>query len=75
MERPLDPAPRNTFLNQNRTESRRLRPGPLSDELDLEADPHALQPEAARPLRAARSRTSESLTKPRSAKRKHAQRR
>jgi DNA-directed RNA polymerase specialized sigma24 family protein len=45
---------RNTFLNQKRTESRRLRPGPLSDELDLVADPHALQPEAVRPLRAAR---------------------
>src|SRR5512144_2559755 len=38
---------RNTFLNQKRTESRRLRPGPLPDELDLVADPHALQPEAA----------------------------
>jgi RNA polymerase sigma-70 factor (ECF subfamily) len=37
---------RNTFLNQKRTESRRLRPGPLPDELDL-ADPHALQPQAA----------------------------
>ncbi len=38
---------RNTFLNQKRTESRRLRPGPLPDELDLVADPQALQPEAA----------------------------
>jgi RNA polymerase sigma-70 factor (ECF subfamily) len=38
---------RNTFLNQKRTESRRLRPGPLPDQLDLVADPRALQPEAA----------------------------
>ncbi len=38
---------RNTFLNQKRTESRRLRPGPLPDELDLVADSHALQPQAA----------------------------
>ncbi|TML70542.1 MAG: RNA polymerase sigma factor, partial [Actinobacteria bacterium] len=38
---------RNTFLNQRRSESRRLRPGPLPDELDLVADPRALQPEAA----------------------------
>jgi RNA polymerase sigma-70 factor, ECF subfamily len=38
---------RNTFLNQRRTESRRLRPGPLPEQLDLVADPRALQPEAA----------------------------
>jgi RNA polymerase sigma-70 factor, ECF subfamily len=38
---------RNTFLNQKRTESRRLRTGPLPEELDLVADPHAVQPEAA----------------------------
>jgi RNA polymerase sigma-70 factor, ECF subfamily len=38
---------RNTFLTQKRTESRRLRPAPLPDELDLVADPHARQPQAA----------------------------
>ena len=38
---------RNTFLNQKRTESRRLRSGPLPDQLDLVADLQALQPEAA----------------------------
>ena len=38
---------RNTFLNQKRTESRRLRPGPLPDTLDLVADPHAVEPQAA----------------------------
>ena len=38
---------RNTFLNAKRTESRRRRPGPLPDALDLVADPHAVQPEAA----------------------------
>jgi len=38
---------RNTFLNQKRTEGRRLRPGPLPDELDLVADPQARRPEAA----------------------------
>jgi RNA polymerase sigma-70 factor (ECF subfamily) len=38
---------RNTFLTQKRTESRRLRPGPLPDELDLLADPRARQPDAA----------------------------
>ena len=38
---------RNTFLNQKRTESRRLRPGPLPDQLDLLADPDARQPQAA----------------------------
>jgi len=36
---------RNTFLNQRRKESRRLRSSPLPDELDLVADPHAVQPE------------------------------
>ena len=38
---------RNTFLTQKRTESRRLRPGPLPDELDLVADPQAREPQAA----------------------------
>src|SRR5438067_7798077 len=38
---------RNTFLTQKRTESRRLRPAALPDELDLVADPHAQQPQAA----------------------------
>src|SRR5262249_36523187 len=38
---------RNTFLTQKRTESRRLRPGPLADELDLVADPSAPEPQAA----------------------------
>jgi RNA polymerase sigma-70 factor (ECF subfamily) len=40
-------APRNTFLNQKRTENRRLRPDPLPDHLDLVADPQAAQPQAA----------------------------
>jgi RNA polymerase sigma-70 factor, ECF subfamily len=38
---------RNTFLNQRRAEGRRLRPGPLPDEPDLVADPHAREPQAA----------------------------
>jgi RNA polymerase sigma-70 factor (ECF subfamily) len=38
---------RNTFLNQKRTESRRLRTAPLPDELDLVADPHATDPATA----------------------------
>jgi RNA polymerase sigma-70 factor (ECF subfamily) len=38
---------RNTFLTQKRTESRRLRPGPLPDELELVADRSALEPHAA----------------------------
>ena len=38
---------RNTFLTQKRTESRRLRPVALPDDLDLVADPHAGQPHAA----------------------------
>ena len=38
---------RNTFLTQKRTESRRLRPAPLPDELDLLADPHPRQPQTA----------------------------
>jgi RNA polymerase sigma-70 factor (ECF subfamily) len=38
---------RNTFLNQKRTESRRLRTGPLPEQFDLVADPRALRPEAA----------------------------
>ena len=38
---------RNVFLNQKRSESRRLRSDPLPDELDLVADPRAVQPELA----------------------------
>jgi RNA polymerase sigma-70 factor (ECF subfamily) len=38
---------RNTFLNQKRTEGRRLRPDPLPEQLDLVADRQARQPEAA----------------------------
>jgi RNA polymerase sigma-70 factor (ECF subfamily) len=38
---------RNTFLTQKRTEGRRLRPVPLPDQLDLVADPRALEPQAA----------------------------
>jgi len=38
---------RNTFLNQKRSERRRLRPGPLPDQLDLVPDPQAREPQAA----------------------------
>jgi len=38
---------RNTFLNQKRSEGRRLRPGPLPDEPDALADPHARRPDTA----------------------------
>jgi RNA polymerase sigma-70 factor (ECF subfamily) len=38
---------RNTFLNQKRSESRRLRTAQLPDELDVIADPHATDPAAA----------------------------
>ena len=38
---------RNTFLNQKRAESRRIRPVALPDQLDLVADPRARQPEDA----------------------------
>ena len=38
---------RNTFLNQRRTASRRVRADPLPDTLDVVADPHARQPDAA----------------------------
>src|SRR5262245_21098103 len=38
---------RNTFLNERRTQSRRLKAAPLPDELDLIADSQALQPDAA----------------------------
>src|SRR6478735_4650205 len=38
---------RNTFLNRKRTESRRLRTGPLPEQLDLVADPQARLPEDA----------------------------
>jgi RNA polymerase sigma-70 factor, ECF subfamily len=37
---------RNTFLNQKRSESRRVRSAPLPDELDLVADPRSPQPQA-----------------------------
>jgi RNA polymerase sigma-70 factor, ECF subfamily len=37
---------RNTFLTHVRTQSRRLRPVPLPDELDLVADPRAAEPQA-----------------------------
>ena len=40
-------AMRNTFLNQRRTESRRVRAGPLPETLDLVADPRAREPQAA----------------------------
>ena len=38
---------RNTFLNQKRSESRRLRPAPLPEELDVIADRRAPDPAAA----------------------------
>src|ERR1044071_9241456 len=38
---------RNTFLNQKRMESRRLRTAPLPDELDVIADPRSTDPVAA----------------------------
>jgi RNA polymerase sigma-70 factor (ECF subfamily) len=38
---------RNTFLNQKRTESRRLRTDPLPDQLDVVPDPRATEPHAA----------------------------
>ena len=38
---------RNTFLNQKRTESRRLRTAPLPDELHVVPDPQAREPHAA----------------------------
>ena len=38
---------RNTFLNQRRSASRRLRADALPDTLDVIADPHARQPDAA----------------------------
>ena len=38
---------RNTFLNRKRSERARLQPAPLPDDLDLVADPHAREPEAA----------------------------
>ncbi len=38
---------RNTFFNQRRSASRRLRADPLPDTLDVVADPHARQPDAA----------------------------
>jgi DNA-directed RNA polymerase specialized sigma24 family protein len=37
---------RNTFLNKKRSESRRLRPDALPEQLDLVADTHARDPEA-----------------------------
>ena len=38
---------RNTFLNQRRAEGRRLRQAPLPDEIDVVADPRAVEPQAA----------------------------
>ena len=38
---------RNTFLNQRRSAGRRLRPEPLTEQIDLVADPHARRPDAA----------------------------
>jgi RNA polymerase sigma-70 factor (ECF subfamily) len=38
---------RNTFLNRKRTERSRIQSAPLPDELDLVADPHAREPQAA----------------------------
>ena len=38
---------RNTFLNQKRAESRRPPSDTVSDKLDLVADPHAREPDAA----------------------------
>src|SRR4029077_3322943 len=38
---------RNTFLNQKRTQSRRLRTAPLPEELDVIADPRSPDPAAA----------------------------
>ena len=38
---------RNTFLNQKRTESRRLRTAPLPDDLEVVPDPRAIDPAAA----------------------------
>ena len=38
---------RNTFFTRLKTERRRLRPGPLPEQLDLVADPQAREPEAA----------------------------
>src|ERR1043166_1928721 len=38
---------RNTFLNQKRSESRRLRTASLPDELDVIPDPQARDPHAA----------------------------
>jgi RNA polymerase sigma-70 factor (ECF subfamily) len=38
---------RNTFFSRLKTERRRLRPGPLPDQLDIVADPRARDPQAA----------------------------
>jgi RNA polymerase sigma-70 factor, ECF subfamily len=38
---------RNTFLNQKRSEARRIRPDALPEHLDLVADPQSRRPEAA----------------------------
>ena len=38
---------RNTFLTQKRHEGRRIRTAPLPDELDVVADPHVRDPQAA----------------------------
>ena len=49
---------RNTFLNQKRTEGRRLRPDALPDQLDLVADPHAREPQRLRSTPASSTRRS-----------------
>jgi RNA polymerase sigma-70 factor, ECF subfamily len=38
---------RNTFFSRLKTERRRLRPGPLPDQLDIVADPRSRDPRAA----------------------------
>jgi RNA polymerase sigma-70 factor, ECF subfamily len=38
---------RNTFFNRRRAERARVRAAPLPDDLDLVADPHAREPQAA----------------------------
>ena len=60
---------RNTFLNQKRTESRRLRTAPLPDELDVVADPHAADPRRGRGRRGLRGRRRAARRLPRRARR------
>ena len=49
---------RNTFLNQKRTEGRRLRPDAFPDQLDLVADPHTLGARRLRSTPASSTRRS-----------------